>query len=348
MARTDSPSSVFDPANAAQTIEYYYEQDLTDGLPVVPPNPELVQQFLEAGEVEPKEVLGTRPSRRWVATAEKVAINAVMAGCMPEYAPVVLAMVRGFLEPEFNASAMAETASTSAPMVLINGPVRQRLNINSSWNLFGPGHRANATIGRALRLVLMNILNVKPGVTEMSNFGHTGRFTFCVGENEESSPWEPYHVERGFSLESSTVSLFSVCHPIEAPNWIDHHPEGILETISHIIASFIRCHGYVIVILGPEHAHKIAGAGWDKAKVKTHIADRVAALRPVVAFDQERVGALGGAWFPGVDDPENSTVPTTPETITVLVAGGEGGGHSTVLPTWSMGLTTKSVIKSVG
>ncbi len=340
-------TGAFQLPDTIEAIEFYYEQGLTDGLPVVPPTPERVQQFLDCAGLEPDEVLGTRPSRNWVVTAGKVAINAIMAGCLPEYAPVVVASVRALLQPEFNASAIAETASTSAPLIMVNGPIRGKLNINSGWNLFGPGWRANATIGRTLRLVLMNVCNEIPGVTDKSNFGHPGRYTFCIAENEESSPWEPYHVEKGFPLESSTVTLFSVCHPIEAPNWVDGHPEGILETISHIIASYIRCHGYVIVILGPEHAEKIAVAGWDKTRVKEHIAERVEALRPTVAFDQERVGAVGGTWFPGMDDPEKSMVLTTPERITLLVAGGEGGGHSTILPTWSMGLTNKSVIKPI-
>ena len=340
-------TGTFELPDTIEAIEFYYEQGLTDGLPVVPPTPERVQQFLDCAGLGPDEVLGTRPSRNWVVTAGKVAINAVMAGCLPEYAPVVVASVRALLQPEFNASAIAETASTSAPLIMVNGPIRGKLNINSGWNLFGPGWRANATIGRTLRLVLMNVCKEIPGVTDKSNFGHPGRYTFCIAENEESSPWEPYHVEKGYPLESSTVTLFSVCHPIEAPNWVDGHPEGILETISHIIASYIRCHGYVIVILGPEHAEKIAVAGWDKARVKEHIAERVEALRPTVAFDQERVGAVGGTWFPGMDDPEKSMVRTTPERITLLVAGGEGGGHSTILPTWSMGLTNKSVIKPI-
>ncbi len=347
MADAGSPSDVFELPDTIEAIEYYYDQGMTDGLPVIPPTPERVQQFLDAVALDPKEVLGTRPSRNWVVTAGKVAINAVMAGCLPEYAPVVMASVRALLDPDFNASAIAETASTSAPLMVINGPIRRQLDINCSWNLFGPGHRANATIGRTLRLVLINVCNVRSGVSERSNFGHPGRYTFCIGENEESNPWEPYHVEKGYPIDSSTVSLFSVCHPIEAPNWVDHHPEGILETISHIIASYIRCHGYVTIIFGPEHAQKIAAAGWSKRKTKERIAERVAALRPTVAFDEQRVGAVGGAWYPGMDDPTQSTVSTTPDRITVLVAGGEGGGHSTVLPSWGMGLISKSVMKPI-
>ena len=199
---------------------------LTDGLPVVPPTPEAVAAFLEAGGLAPDVVLGTRPSRNWVVTAQKVAVNAVMAGCKAEYAPVVLASIRALLKPEFNASAIAETAGTSAPLIVVNGPIRKELDVNGGWNLFGPGWRANATIGRTLRLVLMNVCREIPGVTDKSTFGHPGRYTFCIAENEEASPWEPYHVEHGMSPESSAVGLFPACHPMEVFNQSDPIPEA--------------------------------------------------------------------------------------------------------------------------
>lgn len=340
-------SNAFELPDTNEAIEYYYKQGLTDGLPIIPPTTDLVQQFLEASKVAPKEVLGIQTARQWKVTADKVAVNAIMAGCKPEYAPVVIASIKALLEPAFNAPAVIETAANNAPLIVVNGPILKELDINSGWNLFGPGHRANATIGRALRLVLLNVCNVKPGVTEKSNFGHSGRYTFCIGENEESSPWEPYHVENGFSLDTSTVSLFAVNHPFEAINYADNQPEGILETISHMIAAYIRCHGYVVIILGPEHAQNISAAGWDKKKVKTHVSERVNALRPTVAFDEERIGALVGASFQEASNPHNSKVETTPDRITVMVAGGEGGGHSTILPRWSMGLTSKSIIKPI-
>ena len=184
-------------SDAVEVIEYFYREGLTDGLPVVPPTSESVERFMEAAGVGAGEVLGTRASRNWRITADKVAINAVMAGCLPEYAPVVVAAMRALFEPEFNASALAETAGASAAMVVVNGPIRTSIDLNSGWNLLGPGRRANATIGRALRLVLMNVCREIPGVTDKSTFGHSGRYTMCFGENEEASPWSPYHVENG-------------------------------------------------------------------------------------------------------------------------------------------------------
>ena len=229
--------------DTVEAIEYFYEQGLTDGLPVIPPTAETVGAFLEAGGTEPGEVIGTRPSRNWVVTAQKVAVNAIMAGCKAEYAPVVLASIRALLKPEFNASAIAETAGTSAPLIVVNGPIRKELNVNGGWNLFGPGWRANATIGRTLRLVLMNVCREIPGVTDKSTFGHPGRYTFCIAENEEASPWEPYHVEHGMSLQSSAVGLFPALHPMEVFNQSDPSPEAILDTLSHTLAANQVCHG---------------------------------------------------------------------------------------------------------
>ena len=332
-------------SDAVEVIEHFYREGLTDGLPVVPPTSESVERFMEAAGVGAGEVLGTRASRNWRITADKVAINAVMAGCLPEYAPVVVAAMRGLFEPEFNASALAETAGASAAMVVVNGPIRTSIDLNSGWNLLGPGRRANATIGRALRLVLMNVCREIPGVTDKSTFGHSGRYTMCFGENEEASPWSPYHVEMGFSLESSTVSLIPVGHPMEAFNQKDHDPESILYVIAHTIASTERCHGGAIVVVSPEHAAIIAGAGWSKERVKEYIASKANELRPTLAPDKGQSGALAGAVFPGSAG-EGGVAQNTAEDFMTFVAGGTGGGHSMVLPLWGQGIC-KPVIKEV-
>ena len=340
-------TKTFELPDTLEAIEFYYEQGLTDGLPVIPPTPESVEQFLEHSGLSPGDVLGTRPSRNWVVTAQKVAVNAVMAGCLPEYAPVVVASIRALLKPEFNASAISETAGTSAPLIMVNGPIRKEIDINSGWNLFGPGWRANATIGRAMRLVLMNVCREIPGVTDKSTFGHSGRYTFCIAENEEASPWEPYHVEKGYTLESSAVALFSTAHPIEVVNQADPSPESILNTLSHTLAANLFCHGEVILVMSPEHADNMGPRGWSKADVKEYLARRTNELRPTLAVDQERSGELGGTWYPDMLDPGDAVIPTTAEGIIVLVAGGEGGGHSTILPTWGKGLISQSVIEPI-
>ena len=239
-------------------------------------------------------MLGTRPSRNWVVTADKVAINAVMAGCLPEYAPVVVAAVRAMLRPEFNLSGISETTGgMSTPMILVNGPISRRLDINSGWNLFGPGWRANSTIGRSLRLVLINVCNEVPGIRDKSAFGSPARYTCCIAEAEETSPWEPWHVEKGYPLDSNTVTLFAAFPPMTVSNYADNTPEGILDTISQNIAANITCHGEVIVIISGEHIASIGPAGWSKRQVKEYIANKVDELKPVVYPAQERHYDIG-------------------------------------------------------
>ena len=332
-------------SDAVEVIEHFYREGMTDGLPVVPPTPESVERFLEAAGVEGGEVLGTRASRNWRVTAQKVAINAVMAGCLPEYAPVVVAAMKSMLEPDFNASALAETTGASAAMVVINGPVRNEIDLNCGWNLLGPGWRANATIGRALRLVMMNVCREIPGITDKSAFGHSGRYTMCFGENEELSPWKPYHVEMGFPLEASTISVIPVGHPMEAYNQRDSSPEAILEVIAHTIAASERCHGGAIVVLSPEHSGLVAGAGWSKEKVREHLASRSNVLRPALAPDKGVSGALAGAVFPGHEGDATATR-ITADDVMLFVAGGPAGGHSMVLPLWGQGIC-KPVLKEI-
>ncbi len=355
---TSSPDSRFELPDTVEAIEFYYEQGLTDGLPVIPPTEERVLQFLEAAGVEPTEVIGTRPSRNWIVTADKVAINAIMAGCLPEYAPVVVASIRALLRPEFNASAISETAGTSAPMIMVNGPIRHELDINSGWNLFGPGWRANATIGRALRLVLINVCNEVPGVRDKSTFGQAGRYTSCIAENEEASPWQPYHVEKGFPIESNTTGLFAVFPPMEIYNQSDNQPEQILESLCHIIAADDNCQGELVLILSPEHAQTIASAGWSKDQVKEYMVGRITDLYPKLSIQAEKVGPAaarfgstpteardtGGRRSSGDSGP---VVPIRAEGIILLVAGGEGGGHSSILPTWGRSAIAHSVIEPI-
>ena len=331
-----------------QAIEYFFQQGLTDGLPVVPPTPEAVAAFLEAGGLASDEVLGTRESRNWIVTAQKVAVNAIMAGCKAEYAPVVAAAVRAMLKPEFNLSGISETTSgMSAPMIVVNGPIRKKLDINSGWNLFGPGWRANSTIGRTLRLILMNVCGEIPGVTDKSAFGSPARYTCCIAEDEESSIWEPYHVEKGFDPSTSTVSLFPVLPPIPVFNYADNSPKAILDTISHAIAANINCHGELVIIISGEHLFNIEPAGMTKAEIKEYISERVNEMSPGLVFDAERAYELGGVT--PFKDPvsEERSVPTLPEQLHVYAAGGTGGAVSAMVPIFSHGHSSTSVIEQI-
>ena len=193
MARTlnleDSAEAVF---------EDYYQRGWTDGLPVIPPTRDRVAAMLATARRGPAEIVAVLPPKKGHATVEKLAVNAVMAGCHPSYFPVVIAAVEALADPKFEIGAMNVTTSCTSPMLIINGPVRQQLDINDGWGLLGPGWRANATIGRAISLIMLNIAGRIPGQVSKAVIGFPGRYGMCIGEREEASAWEPLHVERGF------------------------------------------------------------------------------------------------------------------------------------------------------
>src|SRR3989441_4855449 len=190
-------------------LEIWFEKGVSDGLPVIPPTRERVERMLAGTRRERDDLLGAMPPNYGRLTVEKAAINAVLAGCRPDYLPVVIAAAECACDPAFNLHGVATSTHFSAPLVLVNGPIRPRIGLNSSFGVFGPGYRANATIGRALRLLMINIGGVRPGEISMSTFGHPGRYTYCIAENEEASPWPPFHASRGFPAEVSTVTLFA-------------------------------------------------------------------------------------------------------------------------------------------
>jgi hypothetical protein len=214
-AMPEAEGEICIPINASEQIEFCYARGWTDGLPVVPASRALVDEMLEAGGLKPDTVIANMPSRKVDVTAEKVAINAVMAGCKPEYMPVVVAAVKGLAAPKFGLHHVASALSGPTIMIVVNGPIAKKLGINATNNLFGPGARANATIGRALRLVVFNCLKYRPGVSDRATMGTPGKYTCCIAENEEDHPWEPWHVEKGFRPEDSTVTLVAASTMIQ-------------------------------------------------------------------------------------------------------------------------------------
>ncbi len=195
---------VADEPDALQ--EYLEAHEWGDGLPVVPPTPPRVERMVAGAGREPDEVVAEVDPRRGVATVEKIAVNAVMAGCRPEYMPVLIAAVEAVTAPEFNLHGIQTTTNPVAPLLVVNGPVRRLIGLNCGRNALGPGRRANATIGRALRLILLHVGGAVPERLDKATLGMPGKYTFCLGENEEESPWEPLHVERGFAPGESTVT----------------------------------------------------------------------------------------------------------------------------------------------
>jgi len=270
-------------ADALEAIETYFDRGWTDGLPVVPPTPERVAEFLDAVGIAASEILGRIPTREVEISAEKVAVNAVMAGCLPEYMPVVVAAVRAMCDESFNLHANSGTLSGAAQIVVVNGPVRRALGIHAGAGVFGPGFRANATIGRAVRLVIRNVGRSVPGFLDRAVFSQPGRFTWCLGEDEEASALVPLHVERGFAPEDSAVTLFAVMDPLKL-TWIDPvSPEELLDEAAARVrmvwtyqtSSSFDDRRSLLVVLGGDHTQTVVEAGWTKADLRAHLFGRL-------------------------------------------------------------------------
>jgi hypothetical protein len=247
-------------------FELFFDKGVTDGLPVVPPTRERVERMLTGTARDRSELIGELPPNYGRLTVEKAAINAVMAGCRPEYLPVVLAAAECACEPDFNLHGMATSTHFSAPLIVVNGPIRARIGLNASFGVFGPGYRANATIGRALRLLMINVGGARPGETSMSTFGHPGRYTYCIGEHEEASPWPPFHAGRGCDPAQSAVTLFAG----EAPHGISDHASRTARSLAGSLGWTMaglwnsKCFplfSHTMLVVGPEHARTFADAG---------------------------------------------------------------------------------------
>ncbi|MDA8044927.1 MAG: hypothetical protein M0Z30_06775 [Actinomycetota bacterium] len=315
-------------------VESYFERGWTDGLPVMAPTPAKVQSFLDHAGLDADAVIGTVPTREVVATAELVAINAVMAGCRAEYFPVVVAAVRAHLSEKGNCHSTTGTLSGAAQMVVVNGPARLELDINCRAGCMGPGWRANATIGRALRLVIRNVCRAVPNFLDRASFSTPARYSFCIGENEEDSPWIPLHVERGFAAGTSTVTVQSAMHVVAAGDSVSRTPEGILDSVNRTLRQtgsigdrWLGEDTNIVLVVGMEHMRYFAGAGWSKQQMREYLWPRLQA--PPGAG--ERTVNLG-----------------KPEGLLIVAAGGPGMAQTwAILPhlAWAI---TEPVQPSVG
>ena len=323
----------FTPQDAADLIEAYYQKGFTDGFPVVPPTQDSVSAMLAAGCLEQDQVIGEIVTRNVVITADKVALNAVMAGCLPEYMPVVVSAVRGICHPDFNYHGMATSTGGAALTILVNGPIVDRIGLNSGENLFGPGFRANMTIGRALRLLMMNSLNTRPGGLDRSTIGTPAKISFCFAENEQRSPWEPFHVERGFDPEESATTVFACQDIIQVYNQLAQTPEPFLEGVADAMANMgsmnIVSQQNLIVVLAGEHLRLMTKAGWKKQQVKHYLFDH--ARRSVAEL--KKVKRIPGEVQAG-DETTYRHVVSQPDDIVVVSGGGDVGTFSACLLSW--------------
>lgn len=315
----------------------FARRNWSDGLPIVPPTPDRVAAMLD-GVSDPHRIVGIMDGRLGEATLEVIAVNAVMAGCRPEHLPVVVAAVDAVCRSDFNLGSVQATTHPVSPLIVVNGPVREAIGMNWGAGCLGAGNLANATIGRALRLTMLNVGGGVAGRDDRATHGHPGKFSYCLAENEEANPWSPLHVELGYAPTDSTVTVI----PGEAPHNINNHvgttAGHILTTAADALCTLGTNNPFSIkktgiwLILGPEHAATIAGDGWTKEDVRNFVYDR--ARLPV-----RRLKAAGGmwgmhswpAWFDGVDDEDKVPVMASPDRLGIIVAGGEGK-HSVGVP----------------
>ena len=327
----------------------YLKRGWGDGLPIVPPTAQRVEQMLAYCDRPWHEPIAKIAPRYGEATPLRLAANAVMAGCRPEYFPLLMLAIEAMCEEPFNLYGVQATTHLCAPLVIVNGPLAQELAINGGHNAFGPGVQGNATIGRAIRLALVNIGGAIPTLGDMSTFGAPSKYSYLVAENEAGNPWEPLHVERGFPLEASTVTVIGA----ECPRNVNDHEslsaEGVLTTIAGSMISTgsndIYYDAQPLVVMGPEHAKTVAAGGYSKAAAKRFLYEH--AHLPLGRFSKENIERRFRVTF---KDKYANAGPDTPvpmvqraEDILIAVIGG-AGKHSAIVSTFG---ATKPVTRAL-
>jgi hypothetical protein len=340
--------------DAWAAIEHFFRREWSDGLPVVPPTEPLVRQMIEAVGRDAGEVVGLVPPRFGEASIESLAIHAVLAGCRPAYFPVVVAAVEALLDPSFGLQGVIATTHVATPLLIVNGPIARALDINAGANLFGQGWRANATIGRAIRLILGNLGGGLPGGIDQSTLGHPGKYTYCIAENEARSPWEPLHVERGFRPEDSTVTVLAAAAPYSISDFFNDTALGILRTFADSMANMGSANlyrgGELLVVVGPEHAHDIAKDGWTKQDIKYYLFEYArkpyAEARRGGMYSEEVRRQLWPRWLDYTREDLQIPLVRSPDEIIVIVGGG-AGRHSAWVPGWGNVDRSRSVTKRI-
>jgi hypothetical protein len=336
-------------ANEDEALEAFHARRLTDGLPFVLPTAERVQAMVAGSGRPASEVIAVVPPRWAEATVENIAINAVMAGCRPQYMPVLIAALQAAADPAFGLYSVQATTHPCAVLMLVSGPIAQELGLNFRHGAFGPGFRANASIGRAMRLVLVNVGGGIPGEGDQATHGSPAKFSYCVAENEAATPWEPFRVTRGFGKSDSTVTVFSG----EGPHNINDHVCTSAETTLTVVADTMTTIGHnnagsvirgdVLVAFGPEHAHTVASSGMSKADVQKFLYERA---RNKVGLLKLRAMYKAENWPDWVDQNDDEAlcpIVGKPEDIHIVVTGGPGK-HSAFIPTFG---TSKSVTRKI-
>jgi len=343
--------------------EFFDDQGLTDGLPVVPPTEARVLRMLEGTTRRPSDIVASVPPNLAPATVEKVAINAVLAGCKPEYLPVVLAALEATCTDDFNLHGVLATTYFVGPLIIVNGPIRHKIGLNCGRNVFGQGTRANSTIGRALQLVVRNIGGGRPGEVDMSTLGQPGKVGVCIAENEEVGSWDPLHVELGFARDQSTVTVMAAEAPRAIRDQLSRTARSLatsmglsLESIAHV-----KLHGIdqALLVVSPEHVRTFDRDGYSKEDLRARIQEVTGRpLRDLLPDEECQKGTslkvVPRDWLDSDGNPTPDALDrpfpkfARAESILIVVAGGTAGKFSAAVGGWaSGGLNSKAVTRVI-
>ena len=335
----------FEVDDEFEANELFQRNGWTDGLPIVPPTPERVAEFLAAAGVASEDVIDTEPVRQRRISAGKLAINAVMAGCMPSYMQVLVAIVEALCQPEYSLHGASASTGGSAPFVVVNGEIRRTLGMEALHSAFATGNRANMSIGRAVRLLLMNVLGTIPGQMDRSTLGHPGKISFCIAEDEDDCPWLPLAQERGVPAGRSAITVMAAESPHQMLNEWTQHPHEMLDTVvasmrANMLTYSIWAGNYALVI--PRQPREVfLHAGWSKRDIREYV------------FEAARVKRgewrdVGKAAIAGRRDEElEYCALRTPDDLLVVSAGGPAGGFMAIVPPW-YGNKSLAVTREVG
>ena len=324
--------------------EFYHSRQWTDGLPVVPPTTSAVQACLDWAMMPADHLVGIEPVRNRAITAEKLAINAIMAGCLPMHFPVVIAAFTAMLQEPFLVHGATASTGGCAVLVVINGPVREEVGMSSSFNVLGSSDRATTVIGRAIRLILCNLLDVRPGQIDRSTLGHPGKLSYCIAEDEDNSPWNSLAEDRGVPREASAVTVMAAGAPRQLMNEWTTKPEEILDTFCAEIKANLRHYsiypGNYAIVIPPQLRTHFDEAGWGRKEIQQYVFENARILRREWADVGKGavVGRRGDQEYPALPDPEH---------LLIIAAGGPAGGFGAVIPPW-LGHKSKAVTVAIG
>jgi len=330
--------------DAAEAQELFHSRGWTDGLPIVPPTPDAVQACLDWAGLAPDHLVGIEPVRQRTVTAEKLAINAVMAGCLPMHFPVVVTALTAMLEEPFLLHGATASTGGCAVLLIVNGPIRNEIGMDGTFNALGPSDRASNCVGRAVRLILGNLFEVRPGEIDRSTFGHPGKISYCIAEDEDNTPWKSVSAERLGDPHASAVTAMAAMAPRQIMNEWTTEPEEILDTfIAEIKANMTHYSiwpGNYALVIPPQLRDHFDAAAWTKADIRQYVFENARIKRSAWADVGKGsvVGAKGDKIYAALE---------TAEDLLVIAAGGPAGGFGAVIPPW-LGHKSRATTAAVG